>query len=221
MKAISGCPVCRVLAAFVLVAGALLALGSAGWAGEGTDGAKKVNVHYCKCVDTNFGTPEGKDVHCPCGMHEGKWCKCGHPHKALYHVGLATDAPLKKGEKRTATIVLKSWGEGNEKGDGDAKTIDGAKVEVMLASRGEVWVCPMKCAESETTEKCPVCHMKMKKGEGWKAAGAAVAATPVAGKPGTYAVELTPDFAGKARVTVSAQAGADPVAADFEVEIAE
>ncbi len=221
MKAISGCRVVRGVAVLALAGAVLLSLSARAGAGDKAEWAKKVNVHYCKCGDSEFATPEGKDVHCPCGMHKGKWCNCGHPHRGLYHVGVEADGALKKGDKRVLTVALLQWGAGEEAGKGDGKAVENAQIEVTFSGRGEVWVCPMKCAESETTEKCPVCHMKMKKGEGWKAAGAAVAAAAVEGKPGHYTVEVTPDLSGKARLSVSAKAGETPVLAEFEVEIAE
>lgn len=199
---------------------ALLAFPGVGWSGDKNEWAAKVNVHYCKCGDVTFSVPDGKTVHCPCGMNQGKWCNCGHPHKTLLNVSLATaDGPWKKGEKRAFTIKVANHGGGADAAKAEPKAITGAEVFVTLFGRGEAWICPMKCAESDIVETCPVCHMKMKKGEGWKAAGAPVTASA---KDDAYTADLEAAAAGKSLVRVSGKtAEGENFSADFELEITE
>lgn len=219
MKTLCGCPLGRAAAALFTIALVLFAFAPRGFSGDKNEWTQKVNVHYCKCNDETFCTPADKEPHCPCGMHEGKFCHCGHPHKGLYEVTLATtDGAWKKGEKRTFTVHVKNHGPGADAAKAEAKPIAGAEVEAMLHGRGEMNVCPMKCAESATADECPVCHMKLKKGEGWKPAGAAVKATA---KDDVYTFELDGAAAGKALIRVSGKTkDGDNFSADFELEIA-
>ncbi len=211
------CPVGKGLGlgAVLLAVLALAVLAPLGRAGDPAPMSAKVNVHYCKCEDATFSTPENaKSVHCPCGMNQGKWCSCGHPHKGLFEVSLAGgEGDWKKGARRAFVATVKPHGEGEQ------KPVEGAKVTAQLLQKGEIWVCPMKCAESEDKEECPMCHMKMKKGEGWKSAGAAVeAAADGAG----YKFELEGTFVGKAAVRVDVTAADNlHMTADVETEIKE
>ncbi len=199
-------------------------------------GAAKTNVYGCKCMGERFCAVEGATVHCPCGMHQGKWCSCGHSHEGQISgtVTTAAEGDWKNGEKRAFTVVLQ-WAAVEQvvPGDGGGAmvkfaagqpfvgTTEGAAVGAELFHRGELWICPMKCEESEINDTCSLCHMEMKKGEGWLVA--VVPELAIAQKrTGEYSFEFEPPFSGKALIRVRAE-GADGSLAvlDFETEIKE
>lgn len=203
-------------------------------------------VQVCACC------PDGKAVVVPagqkpeCATHAKPQDAGAQPSREARCYALHLTAPgvgWKAGDTRNFVLRV-TLGEGVDPAGTAGTRILVRDVTATMFRRGALWVCPMKCAESETSDRCPVCKMKMKRGEGWIPVGAPVAglplepeapAPPVAAREGqdppppvaaepaeATVLRLTASAAGPIRVRLSARTGAnEELTADIDLDVTE